>query len=601
MTMLIGKFHTLIQSRLLWGTFLVIIVFTFVIWGIQMPGQSGRNAEANAVGKLHGKLVPRQEFGRAYWDTYMSAVLSVGRRFDISTELDGEIRNAAWRRFIALKEAKELGLTASDEEVTATIQSHPGFQVEGRFSPAHYNAFVQNALRNMGFSEIQFEEHVRDEIALQKLRNMVGLGILISPYEVGRTFRSLSDSFEVDYVVLKPEDFAKEVKVTRDDAKAYFEADPEKFKLPDRVTVKYVEIPITNYLAGITNSEDDALGYYDEHIDEFTVTNEVAVSTSAAEESTNDLAAAVRVTNEVAILTFDQVKTNIMKIMTREKARDRAAEIATDFVVSLAPDREGNAPKFEEAAAKANLAVKTTDPFALYEPVGGVDADLRFNAAAFALNPTPDEYFSDAIIASNHVYVIGLDQKIPAAVPKFDDVADEVLEAAKEHATSETLTRKAQEIREAVVKAVASKKSFADGLKPFGFKALKTGEFTVSAGLETNDYSTVLIRGVIGQNEGEVTDLLTAEDAILIGYVAKRTPGDAAKLEALVPQIRDSVRRQRSRILFDEWEEDLLRQASFEDLAKRAPVEDEEGLEDEGGSATNDVQEEEEPLPEEPG
>ncbi|MFH0953528.1 MAG: SurA N-terminal domain-containing protein [Verrucomicrobiota bacterium] len=603
MPMMISKFHRLIQSRLLWASFLVIIVFSFVIWGMQMPGQSKRDAEANAAGKLGGKFVSQEEFRSAYVETYMSAVLSVGRPFEIRGELDQEIRDAAWRRLAALREAKRLGLTGSDEEVTATLQAYPGFQVEGRFSPAHYNGFVQNTLAGMGFTEMQFEEHVREEIALQKLRNMVQQAVLISPYEVGRTFRSLSDSFDVEYVVLKPEDFQKDVKVTRDDAHAFFLSDPAKFKIPERVKVQYVEIPVSNYLANVKVTEDDALGYYDEHIDDFTITNEAAaVTNKAAAPETNLLAAATHdeveaVSNRVTTLNFDQVKTNIMQIMVRGKARDHAADVATDFVVTLAPDREGNAPKFEEAAAKVGLTVKEAGPFTRTDPVEGIDAGPKFNEAAFVLNKTPDEYFSDAVVGSNHVYVVALQEKMPERVPEFDEVADKVMAAAQEHAMSETLTRKAQEIREAVVKAVEKKQSFAKAVEAYRLKPLKTGTFTVSAGLETNEYSDVLIRGAIGQNEGEVTDLLSAEDAVLIAYVEKRTPGDAARLESLMPQIKETVRRQRGRILFEEWEDYLLRDAGFEDRFKQAAEE----AQAEEEAETNVVEDtDEQPLPEEP-
>ena len=211
--------------------------------------------------------------------------------------------------------------------------------------------------------------------------------------------------------------FEKDVTVTREDAHKFFLADPEKFKIPEKVRVKYVQIPVQKYLSELTvTNEDDALAYYDEHIDDYRVTNTVT------ETVTNFFAAGSNtvetvVTSKVATLDFDQVKTNIFEAMTRQAAKDRAAEMATDFVVSLAPDRDGNSPKFEDAAAKADLEVKKLDPFALEDEVPGIDAGLLFNHTAFNLNMSKDEYFSDAVIGSNYVYVIALDEKIPARVP----------------------------------------------------------------------------------------------------------------------------------------------------------------------------------------
>lgn len=607
MVMMISRFHRLIQSRLLWGAFLVIIVFTFVIWGTRMPGQSRKYSEANAAGKLHGKWISQEEFRRAYFSSYMSAALSIGRPFDITKEIDQELRDAAWRRLVVLEQADELGLEAADEEVMGTIQSQPAFAQDGRFNPARYSAFVQNVLGNMGFSEVQFEEHIREEIALQKLQNMLQQAVLVSPYEISRTFRSLSDSFEVDYVAIQPADVEKSVHVTREDAYSFYAADPTAFQIPEKVRVKYVEIPITNYVAGATvTNEEDALAYYDEHIDEFTKTNQVKVASAkqtnalAAASQTNTNAVAEAFSNKVVTLTFDEVKTNILETMTFQAARDRAADVATDFVVLLAPDREGNAPPFDDAVKKVKLEVKTAGPFSVEEKVKGVDAGIAFTRSAFNLNKSPDEYFSDPVLGDSNVYVIALEERIPSKTPDFDEVVEEATEAAKDKAVEDALTKKAQDFKEAAVKALAKSESFAKAAGALNLKAFKTGKFTVAAGFETNEYADVIVRGVIAHNEGEVTDPLPAEDAILVAYLAERTPGDPASLESLRPQIEASVKRQRTRLLFEDWQKNLLKQAQFEDRMKTDEAAAAEAEAEEDASETNDLPEEE-PAPAQPG
>ena len=595
MPMLISKFHRLIQSRLLWASFLIIIVFSFVIWGTRVPKQSKAAAEANSEGKLNGKPVSREEFRKAYFDTYMSVVLAVGKPINVTKKIDEEIRKSAWRRIVALKEAKDLQLGASDDEVRATIQAHPGFSTDGRFNPNQYNAFIQNFLASLGFSELQFEEHVRGEIALQKLQYMVQQAVLVPPSDINRTFRSLSDKFDIEYVALTVTNFEKEVNVTREDAHKYFLADPELFKIPEMVRVKYVQIPVGKYLSDMTvTNEDEALAYYDEHIDEYRVTNTVS------ETVTNLLAAGSNtvttiVTNKAVTLDFDQVKTNIFEAMTLEAARNRASEMATDFVVTLTPDRDGNSPKFEDAAQKAGLEVKKLEPFTLDDHVPGIDAGLMFNRAAFNLNMAAEESFSDAVVGSNYVYVIALDEKIPARVPEFDEVADKVMVAARENALAETLSKKANEIREASVKAIDKGETFAKALSAYDLKPVAMKEFTATEASEmTNDYISVILRGILPRNQGEVTDLLSTDDAVVIAYVEKRTPGSAAALDSLKQQIEETVKRQRVRIMFEDFQDYLLKQAQFEDRMK-AVAAAEEGMDE-----TNDVPSEEPEPPQNP-
>ena len=566
MPMLIVKFHRLIQSRLLWATFLVIIVFSFVVWGTQMPKMNTAAKEANAEGKLNGNWVSREDFRKAYFDTYMSVVLALGKPINMTPKIDEEIRKSAWRRIVALEEAKKLGLGASDEEVLSTIQSHPGFTVDGRFNPNQYNAFIQNFLGNLGFSELQFEEHVRGEIALQKLQHMVQQGVLIPPADIQRTFQSLSDRFTIDYIVLTVTNFEKEVSVTRDDAHKYFLADSSQFTIPDMVRVKYVQIPVETYLsnASVTN-EDEALAYYDEHINDFTVTNTVTETVTNLLASGSNAVETVT-TNKVVTLDFDLVKTNIFESMTFQAAKEHAADAAMDFVVSLTSDREGHSLTFEDAAKKASLGVKKLEPFALADEVPGIDAGPLFNHAAFNLNKGSDEWFSDAVIGSNNVYVLALEEKIPARVPEFDEVVEKVMVAAKNNALAETLSKKANEIREAAIKAVDQGKSFSGALKAYNLTPSTMKDFTAAdASEETNEYVNIILRGILPRNQGEVTDLLSTEDAVVIAYVEKRVPGSAAALDSLKPQIEESVKRQRSRILFEEYQDYLLKLAKFED------------------------------------
>ncbi len=594
MPMLISKFHRLIQSRLLWATFLVVIVFSFVIWGTQMPSRSG-SEEANAEGKLNDKWVSRDEFRKAYFDTYMSVVLAVGQPINMTDQINEEIRKSAWRRIVAMKQAKDLGLGASDDEVRATIQAHPGFSIDGRFNRSQYNAFVQNVLANLGFSELQFEEHVRGEIALQKLQYMVQQAVLIPPSDINRTFSSLSDTFDIEYVAMTVTNFGQDVSVTREDAHKYFLSDPEPFRIPDRVRVKYVEIPVEKYIAdmAVTN-EDDALAYYDEHIDDYCVTNTVRETLTNLLAGGSNVVATVA-TSKVVTLDFDTVKTNVLAALTFQAARDHAADVAMDFVVALAPDRDGHSPEFEDAAQKAGLEVKKLEPFALEDEVPGIDAGPIFNHAAFNLTSAPDEYFSDAVVGSNHVYVLALAEKLPARAPEFDEVADKVMAAALESALAENLSKKANEIREAAIQAIDEGKPFEQALTPYSLQSVTMTNFTAAEASElTHDYIDIILRGILPRNQGEVTDLLSTDDAVVIAYVAKRVPSTDVTAGAMKQQIEQTVKRQRARILFEDYQDYLLRQAKFVDRARTAADLEEE---DDG---TDEVPEEDTPPLEDP-
>ncbi len=585
MAMLIGKFHRLIQSRLLWGVFLVIIIFTFVIWGMQMPDESRKASEANAAGKLDGKVVTQQEFRQAYFNVYMSLLLSLGRPISINERIDAELRTSAWERLVALREAKKLGIEASNPEVMAAIQNNPGFVVEGRFSRPHYNGFIQNILAPLGFTDVQFEEHVREEIVLQKMRYLVAQNVMVSPVELKRTFDILTDHFTVDYVSLSVSNVEADVKVTEEDARAYFLANQKAFEIPEQAKVKYIQFPVSDYRSEEEVTEEEALEYYNEHLDDYmTGTGEKAEEAEAeekAEETALEEEAAS--TNDIAI-PFETVKTNILEVIAEDRARSKAAEAATDFVVLLAPDRSGQAPAFDDAATEHKKTILNAGPFGLGDEVEGIEDSDAFTTAAFRLNPNPEEYFSDAIAASNTVYVLALVEKIAPRIPAYEEVAQLAMDLARETALNEALAKKAQDLREAVLKGIEAGGDFKSAVKPFKLVPQRMNDFSVSTGLEeTNDYSAVIIRGVISHNQGEVTELLTAPDAVLLAYVAKRTPGDQSMFPEMRAQLSESMKRQRSQALFEEWKKHLLVAGKFEDR-QAAPVAEE--TEEESGDET---------------
>jgi hypothetical protein len=572
MAMMISKFHKLIQSRMVWGIILVLIVIAFVGLYIQWPSQTKKAEEAGSVGMLNGKHIHWQEFRNAYMNTYLSLSMMLGRALNVTEEIDEELRTAAWRRLASLRKAEELGLSATDSEVVSAIQHHPGFSSQGRFSQVMYNHFVDNVLRNMGVSELQFEQHVREEIALQKLRNMVSQSILISPYELQRTFSTLSDTFDVQYTVVDTNAIPEDINVTDEDVHAFFEEDPEKFLIPEKVDIRYVAFPISNYLDGIEINEEDALVYYDEHLEEFTeeieTTNRVE-TVDVEDQNVEDELTEVEWEQESKTLPFEDVQSNIEEKLAWQRARNRAIDIATDFVVALTPDRSGNAPSFAELAAEQNLAVHDLHPFALNEDLAELDTGYRFNESAFSLRPNRDERFSDAIEGEDTIYVQYLDDRLDARIPAFEEVQEDVRIMAEADALSQAIVDKAQAVQKAAQETGDKGNSFSNAVVQEGLELHVITNLSAAATIEeeeeedTDSLKSEVLRSVLVQNEGETTEMLPLEDGVLLAYVAKRTPGDPALFSAYRPQIVQSLQRERARTMFNAWQDHLLEAGGF--------------------------------------
>jgi hypothetical protein len=170
-------------------------------------------------------------------------------------------------------------------------------------------------------------------------------------------------------------------------------------------------------------------------------------------------------------------------------------------------------------------------------------------------------------------------------VPAFEDVADEVLPLARAQAMSDALSGKAGEARDAALKAVKDGKPFSSVFGTLGVSVITSEQFTASTGPTTNEYGEILMRGIMTMNQGEVSELLPARDAVLLAHVVERVPGDPTTFDSLRQQIENTIRRQNGRLVYDGWQEYLLKQANFEernlDVTEEEPVEDapqDEGL-----------------------
>ena len=570
MAMLISKFHRLIQSRALWAAFLVIVVVSFVFWGSRMPSTAKEDAR-NAAGTVNGKTVSPQEFASAYRHSQLAIMMAMGREFRVTPEIDLELRRAAWYRLATLDVARHLGLTASRAEIANAIQSNPAFAGDnGQFHKGGYKAFVQQFLYPRGFDERGFEAHVAEEIMIQKVRFLIARSVLVAPSDARRTFSSISDRFKIEHAVLEPELVTNLVKVTEQDARAYYDKDPKFFEQPEKVKVKFVRFEVSKFIKAAKVEPDQIQAYYDQHMQDYLrPTNEVAATTNAL--GTNALFAS-------RFKPFEEVKQEIANKLIVVQARDDAADFAmTNFVLKLARDAEGKAQTFEQAAAALTLKIERAGPIAPYETVKDVDAGAEFSRAASALTADEDGYVSDVIRGKDYVYVAALEERVPKRVPPFEEIKGEVMPLAQAQAISDALGNKAKEIHDAAAKAVKSGQSFASALALFKVPVITSEFFTASTGPTTNNYAPLLMRGVMTLNQGEVSEILPAADAILLAHVVQRLPGDPTTYDTVKEQIESRLRREYARLVFDGWQSALLQRPGTEAKnLKKAVVEPDE-------------------------
>ena len=563
MAMMISKFHKLIQSRLLWGAFLVIIVFSFVIWGMVWPSDLKKAEQANAAGTLDGATVSHGEFRSAYLNTYLARALALGREVQSTPESDAVLRRLSWQRLATLREANQLGIVAADAELRSAIRSNFA-ETNGVFDPARYQAFLQNVIRPLGFSTAQFEQHLREEIQIQKLAHLIGRQATVTPLEIHRTFDTLMDTFAVDYVFVGPADVEADVKVSDEDVRKLFDDDPAAFTIPEKRETSYAAFPVADYFDGkLEVSDDDVQDYYELHIADYT-TQETGTNGQPRE----------------VVADLDDVREGIVAALRRQAAFEKADAAAAELAYRALPDREGTVPEFAAEAEKAGRKAQKLAPFSRFE-VPLEDGGAALAAAAFELAPNSYDRVSSTIAGTENVYVLYLENVLEPRVPAFDEVRDQVREVARQKAVAAGLAAKGQAVQEAAAAGIAAGQSFADAVAGAGAKAQSAEPFTgMSGSTSTNEIAQTLVQAVVSYNQGEVTEPVPHGDGLIVAYLKARTPADPATYDSYQSEIASAIRARRGQGLFRDWQAALLAPERFTDF-QRVAADAEEGA-DEG-------------------
>lgn len=185
---------------------------------------------------------------------------------DVDRALDGQAINQASReqalqgliqRNLILQAAQQDGLKISDTQLRQAIAAIPAFQDNGQFSADKYKAYLDS--RQM--TGPQFEVRITSDLLVQRQLDPIVAGQVVSVSLRDHVASILGQTRQVSALLLTPQSFASQVKVDDAAIAAFYKANPERFKAPDRVKLSYV-ILSQNQLAQNIKVTDQAVSRY---------------------------------------------------------------------------------------------------------------------------------------------------------------------------------------------------------------------------------------------------------------------------------------------------------------------------------------------------
>jgi peptidyl-prolyl cis-trans isomerase D len=175
---------------------------------------------------------------------------------------------------VLLQAAQRLGIRSTEDDVRNFLRTGPYRQLfypDGNFiGMDRYTSFL--AENNVSVTD--FEQSIRDQIALERLQGLITAGVTVSPQEVRDTFRKASVKIKFDYAVISADDLAKTINPSDADLEAFFKKNAARYAdaVPEQRSITYFAFTPNDIPGGIPQpTQQQIQAYYSQHQSEFQV------------------------------------------------------------------------------------------------------------------------------------------------------------------------------------------------------------------------------------------------------------------------------------------------------------------------------------------
>jgi peptidyl-prolyl cis-trans isomerase D len=520
------------KGWLKWSLALVCVTFVFFYIPSFFKSDPASASSPNRVASVGSRTISASDFRRRYLAQVNAYRASYGGSLTDAILQQMQVPQQVLQQMIEenaeIDEAEKMGITVTDDEVKAQIVAIPGLQENGHFiGEQRYVALLR--AQDPPMTPADFEQNVRQGLTLDKFRAGLTEWMSVSDAELERDYKLQNEKAILQVVAVLADNFKNQVNPTDAEIASHFEANKEKYRIPEERKIKFVRINTNDVAAKIKVPRTEVERFYNEHVGTYTTPEQVRASHILLKtDGKNDA----------------DVKAKAESVLKEVKAGGDFAALAKKY-----SEDDSNAPQGGDLD---------------YFPRGRMVPE--FDAAAFNLKPGET---SDLVKTQFGYHIIKVTDRKPAIVRDLKDptlyseIETSVLHDLADAQVSEQADALA---REATTPQLLDKAAAARGLKVEESAPFPRGGMVAQLGPQS-PISTLAFE----QADNAVSEPIALPTGRVLFYVSGKQASYVPKLDEARAKVRDDVIQARAVDLAKKKAQDLATQLkAAPDFAKAA-------------------------------
>jgi len=440
---------------------------------------------------------------------------------------------------VLLVEAQRMGFKATDDDVREYMRHGQLGQIlfpNGIFiGQQQYEDFVS---RN-NLTIPQFEELVKQDILMNKLRDLVASSATVTDAEVRKQFEKQNTKVKFDYAVIKKDDILKSLHPTDTELRAFYDRNKNSYvnSIPEKRQLKYVVIDNARMLAQTQVSPDELKSYYEQHRDQYLVPEQVNVRHILIKTPLPGP------DGKVDPKALDAARAKAQDVLKQVKAGGNFADLAKKYSEDPGSAKNGGSLGW----------------------IGKGRTVPEFEKAAFSL---PKGETSDLVQSSYGFHIIHIDDKQESHVKTFDEVKSQIEPLLKQQRAAQASQRETD-----LLLADARSTSLEKAAAKQGLQVITTDFVDSKALLPGIGSDPQFMSTVFSQNQNAPPDEAQIHQGYAIYQVTAIKPPSTPTFDEIRGRVEQEFKNERAAQLLTQKTQELSDRAKADHDLKKAAKE----------------------------